>query len=68
MNASVLESMKLVGPSYRVQNKKWIQNQRKKLQIGNRASSAAQIEFAIFDCFSCSKDIHEVSDPFECVL
>ncbi|RLM84765.1 hypothetical protein C2845_PM04G07730 [Panicum miliaceum] len=68
LNSRVLESMKLVAETYQVQNKKWAENQRKQLQLENRASSCAQIEFATFHCFSCPKDIHELSDPFEYVL
>ena len=68
LNASVLELMKLVSETYQVPNKKWAENQRQQLQLKNRASTGAQIEFVTFHCFSCPKDIHELSDPFEYVL
>ena len=67
LNARVLESMKLLVETHLVQNKMWAENQCKRLQLENRASSAAQIEFATFQWFSC-KDIHDLSDPFEYVL
>ncbi|CAN6180240.1 unnamed protein product, partial [Urochloa humidicola] len=68
LNASVLESMKLVVDTYQANNKKWTENQCKQLQLENWASSSAQIEFVTFRCFSCPKDIHELSEPFEHTL
>ncbi|CAN6213740.1 unnamed protein product [Urochloa humidicola] len=68
LNASVLESMKLVVETYQANNKKWTENQCKQLQLENRASSSAQIEFVTLRCFSFPKDIHELSEPFEHTL
>ncbi|CAL5066030.1 unnamed protein product [Urochloa decumbens] len=65
LNANVLESMKLVVEPYQVNDRKWTEKQRKQLQLENRASSSAQIEFVTLLCFSCPKDIHELSEPFE---
>ena len=68
LNARVLESMILVAETYQVRNMTWAENQCKHLQLENRASSAAQIEFATSHYFSCPQDIHELSEPFEYVL
>ena len=68
LNSRVLESLKLVAETYQVWNKMWAENQCKHLQLENRASSAAQIEFATSHYFSSPRDIHELSDPFEYVL
>ncbi|CAL5089916.1 unnamed protein product [Urochloa decumbens] len=68
LNAGMLESMKLVVETHQVNNKKWIEKQRKHLQLENRASRSAQIEFVTFHCFSCPKDINELSEPFEHTL
>ncbi|XP_039804257.1 uncharacterized protein LOC120668572 isoform X2 [Panicum virgatum] len=68
LNSRVLESMKLVAETYQVRNKMGAENQCKHLQLENRASSAAQIEFTTSHYFSCPRDIHELSDPFEYVL
>ncbi|CAL5079723.1 unnamed protein product [Urochloa decumbens] len=68
LNARVLELMKLVVETNRVYNRKWTEKQCKQLQLENRASSIAQTEFVTFRCFSCPKDIHELSEPFEHTL
>ncbi|CAN6171655.1 unnamed protein product [Urochloa humidicola] len=68
LNASVLESMKLVVDIFQANDKKWTEKQRKQLQLENRASWSAQIEFVPFCCSSYPKDIHELSEPFEHTL
>ncbi|KAL6841039.1 hypothetical protein ACP4OV_029008 [Aristida adscensionis] len=65
LNARVLESMKLVVEHDKAKSRKWMKNQRRQLQLSNRASSCAKIDFTPPEYFSCHKDIHDLSDPFE---
>ncbi|TVU39665.1 hypothetical protein EJB05_13097, partial [Eragrostis curvula] len=65
LNARVLELVKLNVELHQAKNKKWTDKQRKLLQLENRASSGAHIDFASYNCSSSPKEIHELSDPFE---
>ncbi|KAL6639378.1 hypothetical protein ACP70R_023108 [Stipagrostis hirtigluma subsp. patula] len=65
LNARVLESVKLVVELSKAEDKRWAKNQRRELQLSNRASSCAKLDFTPHESFSCQRDIHELSDPSE---
>ncbi|CAL4957425.1 unnamed protein product [Urochloa decumbens] len=57
LNASVLESLVLNVHPYRKASDQWIENQRRQLQLENRASICAQIDFTFEKCFSYLNDV-----------
>ncbi|WVZ62713.1 hypothetical protein U9M48_012424 [Paspalum notatum var. saurae] len=66
LNARVLESIKLVVRTYyQVTDKRWIENQRKQLQVQNQANRGARIEFVDYYHLSRPRDINVSPDPFE---
>ncbi|KAL6841178.1 hypothetical protein ACP4OV_029147 [Aristida adscensionis] len=65
LNARVLESMKLVVDDGLDTNERWIEKQRRKLQLSKRASGGAQFDFEPKKYFRHFSDVHELSDPFE---
>ncbi|CAL4950688.1 unnamed protein product [Urochloa decumbens] len=57
LNASVLESLVLNVHPYKKVSDQWIENQRRQLQLENRASIRAQIDFTFEKCFSYVNDV-----------
>ncbi|CAL4964405.1 unnamed protein product [Urochloa decumbens] len=57
LNASVLESLVLNVHPYKRVSDQWIENQRRQLQLENRASIRAQIDFSFEKCFSYVNDV-----------
>ncbi|KAL6594600.1 hypothetical protein ACP70R_048338 [Stipagrostis hirtigluma subsp. patula] len=66
LNACILESMTLVVGLHQAKNEKWIEYQRRQLQLAYRASTGLHIGFASRKCFRNLENIHELTDPFEC--
>ncbi|CAO2185104.1 unnamed protein product [Urochloa humidicola] len=57
LNASVLESLVLNVHPYKKVSDQWIGDQRRQLQLENRASTHAQIDFTFEKCFSYLDDV-----------
>ncbi|CAN6281757.1 unnamed protein product [Urochloa humidicola] len=57
LNASVLESLVLNVHPYKKVSDQWIEDQRRQLQLENRASIHAQIDFTFEKCFSYLDDV-----------
>ncbi|TVU39659.1 hypothetical protein EJB05_13090 [Eragrostis curvula] len=64
LNARVLELMVLDVEDDKRTDDYWIENQRRKLQLENRASIGAQIEFTSEECFYYLNETHEFADPY----
>ncbi|OEL28083.1 hypothetical protein BAE44_0010897 [Dichanthelium oligosanthes] len=65
LDASVLESIVLDVVPDKMRSDWWIENQRRQLQLEERASIGAQVDFTSDDCFDYLNDIQEFADSCE---